>query len=387
MKKLLAAVLAAILFLDIVSIGVILFTKAQTLSSSSEQETSETEEIFNRASVAAVGDNFVQQEIMDQARAGGTRGGYNFSYMYENTAEFISAADTAIINQVPLISAAHGVTGTELFNAPAELGDEIIKTGFDVINLASSHALDYGEEGLLNTLDYWAGKDVVTIGAYKDKSEDEWLTYQKINGVKIAYIAFTEGTGGKSLPEGSSAEVSLSEYESWLCRIISYASEKADAVIVLAQWGNEYESQPTQYQRDLAAKLGNWGATVIIGSHPHVLQPVEYITNEDGSRTLVAYSLGNFISNQGKPECILGGILTFDIVKNTEKYNVTIENVKVHGVVTHYGMNLSKIRLYLLSDYTNDIASKHGLCESVDGFSVRYLNNLLESAIDKEFIG
>ena len=126
---------------------------------------------------------------------------------------------------------------------------------------------------------------------------------------------------------------------------------------------------------------------MIIGSHPHVLQPVEYITNEDGSRTLVAYSLGNFISNQGKPECILGGILTFDIVKNTEKYNVTIENVKVYGVVTHYGMNLSKIRLYLLSDYTNDIASKHGLCESVDGFSVRYLNNLLESAIDKEFIG
>ncbi len=386
MKRFMAILLAAILCLDVVSIGVILFTDAETISEQNLSETDENEDIFTRASVVAVGNNMVQDDILTQAKARSSTGGYDFSYVYEKVEDFISNADSAVITQESVISSTHSVSGSILMNSPIELGDELADIGFDVVNVATNHALDYGEEGLINTLDYWESKNIITIGAYKDKTQDQWITMQKCNGVKIAYVAFTDAANGNSLPEDSEAELSLAEYETWLSSLISYANQKADAVIVIAHWGNEYENEVTQAQKDLAAKLGEWGATVVIGTHPHVLQPVEYIENSNGTKTLVAYSLGNFLSAQAKPEYMLGAALTFDIVKNTEQYSVTIENVSIKGIVTHYGQNMSKIRLYMLDDYTDELASKHGLKESYEDFSVKYLKNLLGETIDKQFL-
>lgn len=385
MKKFMAIILAAILFLDVISIGVILFTKAEDITINAETD-GEDDDIFVRAHIVVAGNNLIQEELLTQAKARSASGNYDFAYVYENVASLIAEADSAVITQESVISADHSVSGSGLMNCPPELGDQLVSLGFDAISIATNHALDYGEQGLLNTLDYWSQKDIITIGAYKEKSQDDWIDIQKLDGIKVAYIAFTEDTNGNSLPEGSSAELCLEEYESWMCDLVSYASRKADVVIAMPHWGNEYETAVTQAQRDLAAKLGEWGATVVIGTHPHVIQPVEYITNSDGSQTLVAYSLGNFVSAQGKPEYMLGGLLSFDVVKNTENYRVTLENVTVTGVVTHYGLNTSKIRVYLLSNYTDDLASKHGLKEAYSDFSVKYLNNLLAESVDKQFL-
>lgn len=174
--------------------------------------------------------------------------------------------------------------------------------------------------------------------------------------------------------------------ETLLRQKIMKARQVADFVIVNAHWGNEYTHEPTTEQRELAKKLASWGADVIIGTHPHVIQPVEYIDNADGRRTLVAYSLGNFISAQNRGPRMLGGMLNFDIVKNNNTGNVAIENVVFSGVVTHYGYNASNIRIYPLADYTEELASKHGVKSKTPAFSLQYLNDIVNEVIDKQFL-
>lgn len=388
MRKVLAVVLASILFLDAVSLGVILLSKAKELPDPAipVTETEPKDDLFARAKVIAVGDNIIHEEIFRQAKARSISGGYDFDFVYENLREKISGADAALITQESAVSQEHGVSAYPLFNAPAEIADELYKLGFTVVNVATNHALDFGEKGLKNTLQLLKEKGLNPIGAYESKEAAGWLNIQDVNGIKIAWLGFTQALNGHSLPEDAEVSLELAEYETHLNEMITLADRKADIVIVCAHWGNEYETQVTESQRSLAQKLGEWGADIIIGSHPHVLQSVEYLDNSDGSKTLVAYSLGNFVSAMTKPELMLGGLLSFDVVKNIDTKEITVENVSVEGVVTHYGLNTSKIRLYALSDYKDELANSHGIKEKSDEFSLRYLNDTMSSAIDRQFL-
>lgn len=208
----------------------------------------------------------------------------------------------------------------------------------------------------------------------------------EVNGVKIAYLGFTESTNGLSLPDDTEVVLVRATDETLLQEKIMRAKQAADVVVVNAHWGNEYTHEPTQEQRDLAQKLASWGADVIIGTHPHVIQPVEYIENTDGRRTLVAYSLGNFISAQNRGPRMLGGMLNFDIVKNNNTGKIEIENVTFSGVVTHYGYGSSNIRIYMLDDYTEELASKHGVKSKTASFSLQYLKDIMNEVIDKQFL-
>ena len=208
----------------------------------------------------------------------------------------------------------------------------------------------------------------------------------EVNGVKIAYLGFTDSANGLSLPEDSEVILVRAADESLLQQRIIKAKEIADVVIVSAHWGNEYTHEPTDAQRELAEKLAMWGADVIIGTHPHVIQPVEYITNRDGRKTLVAYSLGNFISAQNRGPRMLGGMLNFEIVKNNTTGEIALENVKFSGVVTHFGYGCSNIRVYPLEAYTEELASKHGVLSKTSDFSLQYLYDILNEVIDKQFL-
>ena len=208
----------------------------------------------------------------------------------------------------------------------------------------------------------------------------------EVNGVKIAYLGFTDSTNGLSLPDDSEVILVRAKDESLIQQRIIAAKKKADVVIVSAHWGNEYTHEPTDYQRELAGKIASWGADVIIGTHPHVIQPVEYITNSDGRQTLVAYSLGNFISAQNRGPRMLGGMLDFEVVKNNATGEITLENVKFSGVVTHYGYGCTNIRVYPLEDYTQELASKHGVISKTSDFSLQYLYDILNDVIDKQFL-
>lgn len=390
MKKKLAIILAAIMVMDVVALGIIFFTRndggrididAQPF----EMGEKTTEPLLSKVSFVAVGDNLIHSSIYEQAAARAS-GGYDFTYAYEKIADKIAAADVAILNQETIVSTEHNVSSYPCFNSPPELGDEMVKIGFDVFNIATNHSLDKGEKGLISAINFWNGKGVITTGAYLNEEDFLKVRTQTVNGLKIAYVGFTEQTNGLSLPDDTEVVLMLTSYENEIRLWLERANEQADVVIVNVHWGNEYTHEPTDSQRAFAGKLAAWGADVVIGTHPHVIQPVEYIDNADGSRTLVAYSLGNFISAQNRGPRMLGGMLNFDITKNSATGVTAIENVTFSGVVTHYGYSYSNIRVYPMSDYTQELASKHGVKSHTDDFSLTYLQNMINTVIDKQFL-
>lgn len=392
MRKKMAIFLAVIMAIDVIALAVMFFGRNDGLGISTEarpgadpETTTSQQELFSRVSFVAVGDNLIHDTVYNQAAAR-TSDGYDFSYDYEKVADLIEAPDVAILNQETIISTEHNVSSYPQFNSPVEVGEEMLDIGFDVFNIATNHSVDCGEKGLISAINFWKEKNAITTGAYLNSEDFANIPMNEVNGVKIAYLGFTESTNGLNLPEDSEVVLMLASDENILQQRIMKAKETADVVIVNAHWGNEYTHEPTDAQRTLAEKLASWGADVIIGTHPHVIQPVEYIINNDGRKTLVAYSLGNFISAQNRGPRMLGGMLNFEVVKNNTSGEITLENVKFSGVVTHYGYNYSNIRIYHLSDYTEELASKHGVISKTSDFSLQYLYDILNEVIDKQFL-
>lgn len=396
MKKKMAVFLAIILFLDVVALVALWIApdNSNTLGieanapeyEADATETTSVEQVFSRASFVAVGDNLIHDTIYEQAAERTSGAGYDFSYDYENVEKYISAADVAILNQETIISTEHNVSSYPTFNSPAELGEEMLEIGFDVFNISTNHSLDKGEAGLISTINYWKEKNAITTGAYLNKADMEPIRTNTVNGITVAYLGFTELTNGLSLPDDSEVILVRARDEELLKARIEKAREIADFVVVNAHWGVEYTHEPNEDQKQLAQKLASWGADVIIGTHPHVIQPVEYIENEDGRKTLVAYSLGNFISAQNRGPRMLGGMLNFELVKNNITGKTSIENVDFSGVVTHYGQGYSNIRVYALDDYTEELASAHGVISNTSAFSKEYLENILTDVIDEQFL-
>lgn len=393
LKKKMTIFLAVIMVLDVISLGVIFFTRnsarpdisADASPGTESQSVTEQQEVFSRVSFVAVGDNLIHDTVYEQAAAR-VSDGYDFSYDYEKIADKIAAPDVAILNQETIISTEHNVSSYPMFNSPVEVGEEMLKIGFDVFNIATNHSLDCGEKGLISAINFWKGKNAITTGAYLNSDDMANIPMNEVNGVKIAYLGFTESTNGLSLPDDTEVILVQAKDESLLQQQIAKAKETADVVIVNAHWGEEYTHEPNDNQRSLTQKLASWGADVIIGTHPHVIQPVEYIVNSDGRKTLVAYSLGNFISAQNRGPRMLGGMLNFEVVKNNATGEIALENVKFSGVVTHYGYGYSNIRVYPLEDYTQELASKHGVQSKTSDFSLQYLYDILNDVIDKQFL-
>ncbi|MBQ2842536.1 MAG: CapA family protein [Clostridia bacterium] len=396
MKKKMLAFLAVVIVLDIIALSVMFFTRDNEripvktdapVGTSSAETVPETtqQELFSRISFVAVGDNLIHDTVYEQAKARSSTG-YDFTDAYERIAHLIEEPDIAILNQETIISTEHNVSSYPMFNSPVEVGEEMLEIGFDVFNIATNHSIDCGEKGLISAINFWKEKDAITTGAYLNGEDFAEIPMHEVNGVKVAYLGLTESTNGLSLPDDSEVILVLASEETRIQQKIMQAKQKADVVIVNAHWGNEYTHEPTENQRQLAEKMASWGADVIIGHHPHVIQPVEYIENADGRKTLVAYSLGNFISAQNRGPRMLGGMLNFEIVKNNTTGGIAIENVKFSGVVTHYGYGCSNIRVYPLADYTEELASKHGVLSKTSDFSLQYLYDIINEVIDKQFL-
>lgn len=166
---------------------------------------------------------------------------------------------------------------------------------------------------------------------------------------------------------------------------VKVASEISDMTIVNVHWGEEYTHTPTERQRELAQKLADWGADIIIGTHPHVIQPVEYVTAADGRKVLVIYSLGNFISAQDRGPRMLGGMMHITVTKDYQKNTTEVTKAKFTGTVTHYDSGFSNVRVYNLADYTDALASRHGVRSTTPSFSLNYLNSLLHDVVSDEF--
>ncbi|MCQ2476478.1 MAG: CapA family protein [Clostridia bacterium] len=378
MRKIMAFFLASVLFLDMVSVGVILYSRAKELSRQGEDD------VYARATVAAMGNNLISDEMNRQAFERSSGEGYDYKFFYEGISDEIADKDIALLTLESVMSSDHEVTGGSLLNAPDELADTLTMLGVNVVNLASPHVLDYGEKGLENTLACWAKKNVSAIGAYKKSKDGLKPVIRNVNGIKIGFVGYTEKAEG--LSGSSKFGIMNSQAETAVRDLITETKAKSDVVIVYANWGEEFSAEITEKQRESAQKLSDWGADVVIGTFPRVIQPIEYIVREDGTKTLVAYSLGNLISTGGSPESLLGGILEFDIVRKTSKSQAEIKNIRIKGVITHYGENMTKIRSYMLSDYSETLASGHALYGETE-WNDQWLNATFEKTFTGEFRG
>lgn len=346
--------------------------------------------------VLAVGDNLVQTGVYNAAkRWSSVPGSYDFTKTYENIVPLVQAADVAIINQETLICGeGYEVSGADFnFNSPPELGTAMVKAGFDVFTLANNHVRDKGVDGLKASLDYWDSMmeqyPILAVGVYRSKADQSKIRVQEVNGLKIAYLAYTEHMNGYTIPDDAGVVVGLTSEEALIKKQIEEAHEIADAVIVAAHWGNEDTHTVRDDVKALAKKMVDWGADVILGSHPHTAQTMEYLTRSDGTRGFVFYSLGNFISAQTDNFNVVGEMGEFDLVLD-ETGKLSVEDVTCMPVITHYDdAAFSNLRLYPYDLYTPQLAASHGLPYAPMGtaksFSMDVIDRIVEANFPAEF--
>lgn len=319
----------------------------------------------------ACGDNLIHSTVFADAKtlAEGTGKEYNFLPMYENVADIIQKADLAFINQeTPFGGTSRPYSGYPLFNTPDQMGEDLVALGFDIIGLANNHMLDSTAKGYERTIDFWNAKENVTaIGGYKNKEELENIRVIEKNGITIALLAYTYGTNGLVLPKGSELVVPLAEDEV-IDRQTKAARKMADCVIVSIHWGVEDAFAPNATQKRQAQLMADNGVDVILGHHPHVLQPLVWLDRADGGKTLCMYSLGNFLSGMMYSRNMVGGLFGFTVSKTP--VGVMLEDVSFIPTVCQYNNRIRGFKIYRFSEYTEELQKVHGAHKFDSGMSL-----------------
>ena len=343
---------------------------------------------FLKVSFAVTGDNLIHSSIYNQAqeRAGGE--GYDFAYAYENIVPLIEEADVAVINQETLICNDLFAPSTyPMFNSPTALGDHMLDIGFDVFTIANNHTLDKGTEGLSACLDYWdSHPEAVVCGAYRNAEDKENIRVKNFGGIDFSFLSYTEHLNGLALPAGSELIIGDSNDIEGMEADIAAAKEISDVCVVALHWGVENSDVISDYQRTVARRLAEAGADIIIGNHPHVLRDIEEIEREDGSVTLCAYSLGNFISAQSVGQNLIGGVLKFDVSLRSDRTEAPVfGNIELVPVITHYEGNYHNVKLYPLDRYTRELAESHGV-KTMSKFGYDYIFDVLTKNINEKYL-
>lgn len=338
-------------------------------------------------SFVACGDNLVHSSVYSDARtlAAGSDNEFDFLPMYENVIDIIQGADLAFINQeTPFAGTSRPISGYPMFNTPDQVGYDIVELGFDVVGIANNHILDSTSAGYKRTIEFWEEIDgVLAIGGYKNKEDYENIRILEKDGIKIAFLAYTYGTNGLTLPSNSELIVPIYNDED-IDRQTKKARELADCVIVSIHWGNEDAFKPNAEQKRKAQIMIDNGVDVIIGHHPHVLQPMKYEDRPDGGKTLVMYSLGNFLSGMMYSRNMVGGFMGFDIIKAPN--GVSIENAYFIPTMCHYNYSVRGFKIYRFSEYTSELEANHGAHKFDSSMSMKYMRNIIDNAIPDEFL-
>ncbi|MCD7805789.1 MAG: CapA family protein [Lachnospiraceae bacterium] len=292
--------------------------------------------------LCAVGDDLIHSGFYNYAQAAGC----DYSFMFENVSDVIGEADIAIINQETVfVNDREQYSDYPRFGSPTGIGDALIEAGFDVVQLATNHSLDKGMTGINDTIGYFADKEVLAIGIYTDEESASVIPTMEKNGVTFAFLNYTYGTNGLTAP--CSYTVNTFDDEDKVRDDIRRARELADIVVVLPHWGTEYSYRPDSFQEKWTEIFLEEGVDIVIGTHPHVVQPYELLSREDGHQMLVYYSLGNFTSYQNQMERMLGGMakITITITDGSVSYEYNLVPLVTY---IHSGVGTTT---YFLSDY------------------------------------
>ncbi len=325
----------------------------------------------SQVSLLAVGDNLIHREVI----ASGVHedGTCSYDHLYANLKDEISAADIAVVNQETIFGGkAFGYSGYPSFNSPTEIGDALIDAGFDVVLSATNHTLDKGVEGLYNTFAYWKTKPSIhVLGINETEEAAKKICIIEKNGIKIAMLNYTFSLNGNKLPKDQPYLVNMLDKEK-MAQDIALAEKEADFTIVFPHWGTEYVYKPIPMQKDLKDFFYEAGVDLVIGTHPHVLEPVEWVGEEGEHQMLVYYSLGNFLSYQREAPRMLGAMAEVTITKDTG--GTYISHAGITPIITHYenGPADYHYAIYKLTDYTPTLAKLHGVSEIAENGPLVY---------------
>lgn len=349
---------------------------------STEFQETESEEEDNSLRIVMVGDMLMHMKVVNSGKQ--EDGTYNFDHLFENVKDTIEEADLAIVNQETILGGEElGYSGYPSFNSPTELGDAEVKAGFDVILHATNHALDKKKNGVVNCMEFWDTNypDIEYLGINKSQQEqDEDIYVYEENGIKIAILNYTYGTNGIKTPSDMPYLVNYLK-EDKIRADVEKAESIADFTIVCPHWGTEYRLESDAKQEKWTKLFFECGVDLVIGTHPHVIEPVEWITDEQGNGMLVYYSIGNFVNGTSSTKGdlthrMVGGIADVTLERN-ESGEVVIADYDAIPIVSHVAEG-KEFTVYYLSDYTSELAEENLINLQDADFSLEECNKVVD---------
>ena len=299
---------------------------------------------------------------------------YDFSYVFEDISLYTKTADICVGNlETTFAGEDVGYSSYPTFNTPDSLAYELKDIGVDVLSTAGNHALDKGFDGLSRTIDVLNDADIAHLGTYKTAEEQNKPLIKYVKGIKLAFVNFTYGTNGISIPSDKQFCVNLIDEDFIKTQIEIAKNESPDIIVACMHWGNEYKTSQNSSQEELADFLFQNGVDIILGTHPHVLEPMEKrtVTLEDGSTKdgFVIYSLGNFIADQNAEYTRNSIILNLDITKHVDGA-ISIDNYEY-------------VPIYMYKDTKNKSKQKMKLIDI--NKAIYNYENYIDSSISEDF--
>lgn len=342
---------------------------------------------LSRVTVSALGDFLLEDPILEMMNNTGWG-----SYL-DNLLPLLQGDDLTIANQESVIGGEElGLQGSDfVFNAPDCVAQNLADASVEFVSLANNHAFDKGMEGITRTHQNLDAANVGYTGTYESEESAGSYPILEINGMRIAILSTTYATNIPADPSWA-VNVFTSPYSDNSDAIVAQtreAASKADAVIVCMHWGQEFVTAHNEEQKIMAQALCDAGATVIIGNHPHCVQPIEMLASADGRQTLCYYSLGNFLSAAIAVDRAdelatnlyeMGAIGQFTLVK--DENGVHIENAMVEPIVNQFDADFSGFSLIPLKDYTEELANAHGQKSAYASFSAALLREQAHAIFD-----
>lgn len=339
-----------------------------------EEVKQEEQEKVTSLSMVMVGDNLIHSSVYKEAARQANGTGYDFKPLISYIKDIVKDYDLAYYNQETVLGGTKlGLSDYPTFNSPQEAGDAMIDAGFNLVSLATNHTMDRGEKAILSSREYWNTKDVLAVGSYSSAEERNEVIIKTKNDISYTMLNYTYGTNGISVPSGKeylvnvwptdlvindpSRDTEYQKYKETVKEDIARVRDKVDVLIVAMHWGVEYTHTPTAYEKDMANFLAEQNVDIVIGTHPHVIQPIEHIGN-----TVVFYSLGNFISAQMQDQNYNKTVelmASLNITKTTKGNNkeIKIDNVKAELLYNYY--NQSSWRGFKVIPFSNPDISKY----------------------------
>lgn len=329
-----------------------------------------------------VGDMLMHTPVTDSGLQ--EDGSYEYGHLFTYTQDVIEEADLALVNQEVILGGTQlGLSGYPSFNAPYELGDALVDAGFDVVLHATNHTLDKGVKGVENCLDFWEQEhsEIAVLGIQRSAEERDEIYIYEQDGIRIAILNYTYGTNGIAVPQDMPWLIDML-YEERIAQDIAKAKEEADFVIVCPHWGTEYVHEASKSQKRWAQFFMECGADLCIGTHPHVIEPVEWLEGENGERMLVYYSLGNYVNctssyGEGVADRMLGALARVTVARDDEG-DVYIKEYGAEPLVTYVSADEREISVYPMELFTEEMAASSITYQKDSNFSLEYCERLWE---------